>query len=70
MAGTSRRSKKQSARDLQKGRRPAAARPSRRRSRAVTTALKREGRSAASHRALARQAKSAARRRSAKGRKK
>jgi hypothetical protein len=38
--------------------------PSRRRSRAVATALKREGRGAASHRALSRQAKQAARRRS------
>jgi hypothetical protein len=38
-------------------------RPSKRRSRAVTRALKREGRSAASRKALARQAKSAARRR-------
>jgi Family of unknown function (DUF6496) len=38
-------------------------RPSRKRSRAVTRALKREGRSAASHSALSRQARSAARRR-------
>jgi hypothetical protein len=37
--------------------------PSRRRSRAVTRVLKREGRSAASHSALSRQARSAARRR-------
>ena len=39
-------------------------RPSRRRSRAITTALKHEGRSAASQKALSGQAKSAARRRS------
>src|SRR6266478_1649231 len=39
-------------------------RPSPRRSRAIGSALKREGRSAASRKALARQAKSAARRRS------
>ena len=38
-------------------------RPSPKRSRAVTDALKREGRSAASHAALSRQARSAARRR-------
>jgi hypothetical protein len=43
-------------------------RPSGKRSRAVTRALKREGRSGASHRALARQARSAARRRQSRGR--
>jgi hypothetical protein len=43
-------------------------RPSPRRSRAATKALKREGSHAASHTALARQAKSAARRRTAKER--
>ena len=43
-------------------------RPSRKRSRATTGALKREGRSSASHRALARQARSAARRRRNSGR--
>jgi hypothetical protein len=45
-----------------------ARRPSSKRSRAITGALKREGRSAASHRALARQARSAARRRRSSGR--
>jgi hypothetical protein len=43
-------------------------RPSARRSRAISDALKREARSAASEKALARQAKSAARRRSAAAR--
>ncbi len=42
-------------------------RPSSKRSRAITRALKREGRSGASHRALARQARSAARRRRSSG---
>ena len=42
-------------------------RPSSKRSRAITRALKREGRSGASHRALARQARSAARRRRSNG---
>jgi hypothetical protein len=45
-----------------------AARPSPRRSRAISGALKREGRSAASEKALARQAKGAAQRRSAAAR--
>jgi len=48
--------------------RPARRRPSAKRRRAVSAALKREGRSAASHRALARQAHSAAKRRSAASR--
>jgi hypothetical protein len=43
-------------------------RPSGKRSRAITRALKREGRSGASHSALARQARSAARRRRTSGR--
>jgi hypothetical protein len=47
------------------GRRKAQNRPSAKRSRAVSRALKREGRSAASRPALARQARSSARRRSA-----
>jgi hypothetical protein len=47
------------------GRRKAQNRPSTKRSRAVSRALKREGRSAASRRALARQARSSARRRGA-----
>jgi Family of unknown function (DUF6496) len=61
---TSRRTRKQAKRDLTKGRR-GASRPSRRRSRAVRQALKREPRRAASHRALSRQAHSAARSRTA-----
>jgi hypothetical protein len=43
-------------------------RPSRKRSRTATSALKREGRSSASHGALARQARSAAARRRSRGR--
>jgi Family of unknown function (DUF6496) len=56
------RGRKQAKRDLVKGRR-GQKRPSRKRSRAVKRALKREPRSAASHRALSRQARSAARKR-------
>jgi hypothetical protein len=54
--------------DYERGHGRPARRPSAKRSRAVKSALKREGRSAASHRALARQAHSAARRRSAASR--
>jgi len=57
------RTRKQAARDYRKGQHRTA-KPSSRRSRAVSRALKREHRSAASHRALARQAKQSARRRS------
>ena len=63
----SRRTRKQAKRDLAEGRR-GKKRPSRKRSRAVKRALKREPRSAASHRALSRQARSAARKRSAASR--
>ena len=49
--GTSAQTRKQAARDLQKGRRRSAKRPSQARSRAVRRALKREGHGAASHRA-------------------
>jgi Family of unknown function (DUF6496) len=63
----SRRTRKQAKRDIAKGRR-GVKRPSRKRSRAVKRALKREPRSAASHRALSRQARSAARKRSAASR--
>src|SRR6266540_2914067 len=56
------RTKRQAKRDLAKGRRRK--KPSRRRSRAVRGALKRETRRSASRRALSRQAKRAARRRS------
>jgi hypothetical protein len=65
-AGTSARTRKQAARDTAAARHPH--KPSRRRSRAVTQALKREGRAAASPRALARQAHSAAAKRSAASR--
>jgi hypothetical protein len=58
------RTRRQAARDYQKGQTHDEAR-SKRRSRATMGALRREGRSAASHRALSRQARTAARRRSA-----
>ena len=60
------RTKKQAKRDLAKGRRRK--KPSRRRSRAVLGALKRESRRSASRRALSQQSKRAARRRSAASR--
>ena len=60
------RTKRQAKRDLAKGRRRK--KPSRRRSRAVLGALKRESRRSASRRALSQHAKSAARRRSAASR--
>ena len=56
--------KRQAKRDLAKGRRGGHKKPSRTRSRATRSALKRERRSAASHKALSRQAGSAAKRRS------
>jgi Family of unknown function (DUF6496) len=59
------RTKRQAKRDLAKGRHK---KPSRRRSRAVLGALKRESRRSASRRALSQHAKSAARRRSAASR--
>jgi hypothetical protein len=60
------RTKRQAKRDLAKGRRRK--KPSRKRSRAVRGALKRESRRSASRRALSQQAKRAARRRSAASR--
>ena len=63
---TSSRTRRQAKRDLSKGRK--SSRPSRRRSRAVRGALKRESRAAASRSALSRQARSAARRRGARSR--
>jgi hypothetical protein len=60
------RTKRQAKRDLAKGRRRK--KPSRRRSRAVLGALKRESRRSASRRALSQHAKRAARRRSAASR--
>jgi len=64
---TSARTRRQAKRDLAKGK-GGPRRTSPRRSRAATSALKREGRSAASPRALARQARSSARRRGARAR--
>src|SRR2546423_987394 len=63
---TSNRSRRQAERDLTKGKHPR--KPSPRRSRATSMALKREGHSAASRKALSRQAKTAAQRRRAKRR--
>lgn len=62
--GASKRTRAQAARDARKGRTPKR-KVSRARSRAASTALKREGRSAASKRALGRLARSSARRRGA-----
>jgi Family of unknown function (DUF6496) len=56
----SERTGKQAARDEAKGSKPSAHAPSRKRSRAVSAALKREGHSAASHTALSRQAHASA----------
>jgi hypothetical protein len=63
---TSERTRKQARRDSQKGQQGNRTTPSRRRSRAVSRALKREGHSAASPANLSRQAKSASRRRGAR----
>jgi len=65
-AGTSSRTQRQATRDTAAARHPH--KPSSRRSRAITQALKREGHSAASPRALSRQAHSAAAKRSAASR--
>jgi hypothetical protein len=64
---TSDRTRKQAARDNAKGSGPSHA-PSRKRSRAVSSALKREGHAAASHTALSRQARSSAKKRGAASR--
>src|SRR5579859_4570533 len=64
----SERTAKQADRDLEKGRSHSRRKPSAKRSRATSQALKREGRSAASHRALSRQARSAAKKRSSTSR--
>src|SRR2546428_1247596 len=60
--------RKKAERDVKAGRSSAGHRTSAKRSRATTSALKREGRSAASKSALSRQAKSTARRRRARAR--
>lgn len=67
-ANTSQRTQARAARDYREGQTSTRHQPSRRRSRAVTKALKREGKQSASRAALARQARAAARRRSAAGR--
>lgn len=59
---TSARSRKQAERDVQKGKRPRRA-PSRRRSRAVENALRKESTRSASHAAISAQARRSARRR-------
>jgi uncharacterized protein DUF6496 len=62
--------RRRAARDYERGRRSGARRPksSRRRSRATTRALEREGRKAASRKSLSRQARRSSRRRSARSR--
>jgi hypothetical protein len=62
---TSERTRKSAQRAYQRGRGGAKGEPSRRRSRAIVHALKREGKSVASHRSLSKQAQAAARRRTA-----
>jgi hypothetical protein len=62
---TSDRTRKQAARDTAKGSSSRKQAPSRKRSRAVSGALKRESRSSASHSALSSQARSSARKRGA-----
>src|SRR5438093_7250496 len=63
----SKKTRKQAARDLRKGKSPGK-KKSAKRSRATSRALKKEGRSAASRKALSRQARSVARKRSAASR--
>jgi len=63
----SKKTRKQAVRDLRKGKKPGK-KKSAKRSRATSSALKREGRSAASKRALSRQTRSAAKKRSAASR--
>jgi hypothetical protein len=59
---------KQASRDTRKGQTRPSAKPSLRRSRAASQALKKEGHSAASHQALSRQARTAAGKRSSAAR--
>jgi Family of unknown function (DUF6496) len=66
--GTSKKTQKQAARDISKGKSAVKSKKSATRSRATSRALKREGRSAASKAALSRQARSAAAKRSAASR--
>jgi Family of unknown function (DUF6496) len=60
---TSARTRQKATRDLEKGQSHSRRKPTARRSRATTEALKKQGRSAASHRSLSKQAQSAARER-------
>ena len=62
------RTTRQAERDYEKGQSHSPSKPSPKRSRATSGALKKEGHSAASHQALSRQAHSAARKRSASAR--
>lgn len=62
------RTTRQAERDLSKGQSHSRRKPSARRSRATSAALKKEGHSAASHRALSRQARSAAKKRTSAAR--
>ena len=64
----SKRTQEQAKRDVKKGQKAAKKKPSAKRSRAVSRALKREGHTAASKTALSRQARSAAAKRSAASR--
>jgi transcription initiation factor TFIID subunit TAF12 len=64
---TSQKTQRQAARDLRKGRGNTRA-TSAKRSRATSSALRREGRNSASHSAISRQAKTSARKRGAPGR--
>jgi hypothetical protein len=66
--GTSKKTQKQAARDIRKGKRAGKTKKSAKRSRATSGALKREGRSAASKASLSRQARSAAAKRTAASR--
>ena len=66
--GTSKKTQKQAARDIRKGRSAGKTKKSATRSRATSRALKREGRGAASKASLSRQARSAAAKRSAASR--
>jgi len=65
---TSEGTRRKAEKDLQKGQTSRTQRPSAKRSRAVSGALKREGRSAASRKSLARQARTAAKKRGAASR--
>ncbi len=67
-AGTSAETKRQAARDSKRGQTSPHKKPSAKRSRAISAALKREGKSAASPKSLSRQAHSAAAKRTASDR--